>query len=289
MRWAPNTPGEIIRGVEDELADRGYDLMLYTTHRRQGKEAQYVSTIMHGFAEGLLLVVPVGREHYLDALRKSNFPYVLVEEAIADETNPSVGITNRQGAYDAVRYLLELGHRRIGFISDTLKLDTAIERVRGYRDALEAAGIAYDADLVQEDDFLNPYPSILTAKLLALPQPPTAILTSSDPIAFRVMELLWREHGLRVPDDISVIGFDDIPTASLVLPRLTTVRHPMYEMGKSAAHMLLERIQDPDLPPQHIQLPTRLVIRDCAVRPRRANPQWRNLSSCNYIYIGIDL
>jgi LacI family transcriptional regulator len=261
--------GEIIRGIEEELAAVDYDLMLYTTHRRRGKEAQYVSTITHGFAEGLLLVIPIGRESYLDALRESNFPYELVEEAIADSKSPSVGISNRKGARDAVRYLLDLGHRRIGFITDVMNLDTAVERVQGYRDALEECGVPYDPDLVQEDDFVNPQPAFVTGKFLSLASPPTAILTSSDPIAFRVMEALWREHGMRVPDDMSVVGFDDIPTASLVSPRLTTVRHPMYEMGKTATRMLLERIQNPDAPPQHIQLQTQLVVRESCSPPRQ--------------------
>lgn len=260
--------GEIIRGIEEELAAIDYDLMLYTTHRRRGKEAQYVSTITRGFAEGLLLVVPIGRESYLDALRESNFPYVLVEEAIADGKSPSVGITNRKGAHDAVRYLLELGHRRIGFITDVMNLDTAIERVQGYRDALEEFGVPYDPELVQEDDFVKPHSSLVTGKLLALSAAPTAILTSSDPVAFRVIEALWREHGMRVPDDISVVGFDDIPSASIAFPRLTTVKHPMYEMGKVAARMLLEHIQNPDLPPQHVQLETQLVIRESCCPPK---------------------
>ena len=243
--------------------------MLYTTHRRRGKEAQYVSTITRGFAEGLLLVIPIGRESYLDALRISNFPYVLVEEAIADSISPSVGITKRKGAYEAVRYLLELGHQRIGFITDVMNLDTAVERVNGYREALAEFDIPYDPELVQEDDYVRPQSGLVTGKLLSLVAPPTAIFTSSDPVAFRVIQVLWREHGLRVPDDISVVGFDDIPSASSFSPRLTTVRHPMYEMGKLAARMLLDRIQNPDLPPGHIQLETQLVIRESCSSVKR--------------------
>ena len=262
--------GEIFRGFEDELAAKEYNLMLYTTHRHRGKEAEYVSTILQGFADGLLLVVPMGRESYLQGLRASGFPYVIVEEAIPDERDPSVGITNRKGTYDATRYLLQLGHRRIAFITDVMNLNTAVERNKGYCDALAEFGIPYDADLVPEDDFIRPQPSAITGRLLELPQPPTAILTSSDPIAFRVMEVLSREYGLDVPDDISVVGFDDIPTASIVSPRLTTVRHPMAEMGRVAAHMLLERIQNPDLPPEHVQLETQLVVRE-SCRPPKAS------------------
>jgi LacI family transcriptional regulator len=162
---------------------------------------------------------------------------------------------------------LQLNHRRIGFITDIMKLNTAVERLKGYEDALAEAGLPYDAALVIEDNYDRPKPETATGKLLALPDPPTAILTSSDPIAFRVMDVLLHEHKLRVPDDISVMGFDDIPQATFVYPRLTTVRHPIYDMGRVAARMLLERIEDAHLPPQHVELATKLVIREsCAER-----------------------
>jgi LacI family transcriptional regulator len=260
--------GEIVRGIDEELSEVNYDLILYTTHRQKGKEARYVSAITRGLADGLLLVVPMGREAYLDALREANFPHVLVDEDGVSGGSPSVGTTNRKGAYDATRYLLDLNHRRIGFISDVMSLNTAIERLKGYQAALEEYGVVFDPDLVQEDNFVRPQTGALTEKLLALAERPTAILTSSDPIAFRVMEIL-REHNLEVPGDMSVIGFDDIPHASLVYPRLTTVREPLYEMGKTAAKMLLARIQNIDLPPQHIQLETQLVVRESCRPPQR--------------------
>jgi LacI family transcriptional regulator len=259
--------GEIIRGIEEELSEVGYDLMLYTTHRQKGKEAEYVSTITKGLADGLLLVVPMGREGYLDALREVNFPHVLVDEDGINIPSPSVGTTNRKGAYDATHYLLELKHKRIAFITDVMDLNTAVERLKGYQAALEEYGIPYDDNLVQQDNFVRLDTRIPTEKLLSLPEPPTAILTSSDPVAFRVMEIL-REHNLDIPKDVSVVGFDDIPHASLVYPKLTTVYQPLYEMGKTAARMLLERIRDINLPVQHIQLENKLVIRDSCCPPR---------------------
>jgi LacI family transcriptional regulator len=264
---------EVFRGVEEELARVEYDTLLYTTHRHRGREAEYVSAITRGFAEGLLLVAPLGRERYLGKLQAANIPHVLVDEAIPTRKSPSVGIPNRRSVYRATRYLLELNHRRLGFISDTMQLNTATERLKGYQDALAEFGLPYDPALVIEDDYHRPQPETATGRLLALANPPTAILTGSDPIAFRVMESLLHEHGLSVPEDVSVMGFDDIPQASLVYPRLTTVRHPMYEMGRVAARMLLERIEDPHAPPQHVELETELVIRDsCAPAPTGERP-----------------
>jgi LacI family transcriptional regulator len=273
--------GEIIRGIDEELTEVGYDLMLYTTHRHKGREAKYVATITKGLADGLLLVVPMEREGYLDALQEVNFPHVLVDEDGESGTSPLVGTTNRKGAYDATRYLLELGHRRIGFITDWMGLNTAIERLKGYKTALDECGVAYASDLVQEDNFMFPYTRLLVEKLLALAEPPTAILTSSDPIAFRVMEIL-REHNLEIPRDMSVIGFDDISHASLVYPKLTTVHAPLYDMGKTAAKMLLERIQNIDLPLQHIQLETQLVVRDSCCPPSQISQRAPNPAEATY-------
>ena len=221
--------------------------------------------------DGLLLVVPIGREEYLDRLHELHLPYVLVDVDGADAAkSPSVGTTNRQGAYDATCHLLELQHRRIGFITDAPNISSGIERLKGYREALESYDIPYDPDLIQVDNFVKPYPRTAVDKLLALTRPPTAILTSSDPIAFRLQELL-REANLEIPNDISIVGFDDIPHASLVHPKLTTVHQPLYEMGATAAHMLLERIQNPGLPYQRIQLQTHLVIRNSTAPCRDTN------------------
>lgn len=262
--------GEIIRGIEEQLEAADYDLVVHTTHRRRGREAEYVSTITQRHADGLLLVVPIGREEYLDRLDELHFPYVLVDVDGEDASkHPSVGTTNRQGAYEAVCHLLELEHRRIAFITDTPDITSAVERLKGYQAALAQFGVPYDPNLVCEDNFVKPNPRALLEKLLTLPQPPTAILTSSDPIAFSLQETL-REAGLDVPGDISVVGFDDIPQSGTEYRKLTTVRQPLYEMGAEAARMLLELIEDPELPPRHVQLATRLVVRgSTAVKTNR--------------------
>jgi LacI family transcriptional regulator len=252
---------EIIRSVDEEIYAAGYNLVIFTTHRQKAKEVEFVTNIARGMAGGLLIVVPLARESYLPMLSEENFPYVLVDEDRSTGQKSAVGITNRQGAYDAVHYLLELNHRRIAFITDIMELSTAVERLKGYKAALEEYGVPYDPALVMETNFESAQTQAMTDKLLTLAQPPTAILTSTDPVAFRVMELL-RERGLEIPRDMSVIGFDDTPRASLVYPRLTSVRHPLHEMGQTAARMLLERMRDITLPAEHVQLATQLIIRD---------------------------
>jgi len=257
--------GEIIRGIEAELSAASYDLMLYTTHRRKTKEATYVSAITRGMADGLLLVLPRNPEAYLESLRQRRFPYVLVDHQGIDETGPAVGATNFQGAYDATQHLLSLGHRRIGFITGQMEMGCSRDRLAGYRAALLAAGIPPDPQWVREGDFFQPDGFAGAQALLALPQPPSAIFASNDFSAFGVMEAV-RDAGKRLPDDMSIVGFDDIPQAAQVNPTLTTVRQPLEQMGRTAARMLLEIIGNEARPAARVELPTELIVR-ASTRP----------------------
>lgn len=253
--------GEIIRGIDEELASASYDLMLYTTHRRKTRESTYVATLTQGLADGLLLVLPRDPGAYMDALRWRGFPFVVIDHQGLDDTGPAVCATNRQGGYDAARYLIELGHRRIGFITGTLDVRCSTDRLAGYRAALSEFGLPLDPALVREGDFQQPDGYRGARELLALPDPPTAIFSSNDVMAFGVMEAV-RECGLRIPGDISIVGFDDIPQATHVNPQLTTVRQPLEKMGRLAARMLLELIGNPRSEAARIELPTELIVRD---------------------------
>jgi LacI family transcriptional regulator len=252
--------GEIMRGVDAELASSQYDLLLYTTHRRKIKESAYVITLTRGMADGLLLVLPRDPGAYLETLRQYRFPHVLIDHRGVDEETPAVAAANQQGAYSATEYLIELGHRRIGFITGAMDQLCAQDRLGGYKAALADHGIAFDPDLVREGNFFQPLGYAGASDLLELPHPPTAIFASNDVSAFGVMEAV-REHGLRIPGDVSVVGFDDIPQASHVHPPLTTVRQPLEKMGRTATRMLLERIQDPQRPIERVELPTEFVLR----------------------------
>jgi LacI family transcriptional regulator len=252
--------GEIIRGVDAEVASAQYDLLLYTTHRRKTKESAYVVTLTRGMADGLLLVLPRDPGAYLETLRQHRFPHVLIDHRGGDEEAPAVAAANWQGAYKATEYLVELGHRRIGFITGAMDQICAQDRLAGYETALADHEIAYDPKLVYEGDFFQPLGYAGASALLELPHPPTAIFASNDVSAFGVMEAV-REHGLHIPDDVSIVGFDDIPQAAHVHPPLTTIRQPLEKMGRTATRMLLEHIKDPLHPPERVELPTELVLR----------------------------
>lgn len=258
---------EIIRGIDEALDAENYDLMLYTTHRRKTKESVYVTKLTRRLADGLLLILPRNAAAYLDTLRQRQFPHVLVDYLSDKQNVPSVSATNFRGAYDAMSFLLSLGHRRIGFITGTMEFGCARDRLNGYHTALKDHGISSDPQLVCEGNFMQPQGYVCARRLLSLPERPTAIFASNDMMAFGVMEAA-RELGLRLPEDLSIVGFDDIPQASHVHPALTTVRQPLEEMGRSAAHLLLKYIANPNAEVERIELPTRLIIREsCQALP----------------------
>ncbi len=259
--------GEIMRGIDAELAPAQYDLILYTTHRHKTRESAYVATLARGLADGLLLVLPRDPGAYLETLRQYRFPHVLIDHRGIDEETPAVAAANRQGAYSATEHLIRLGHRRIGFITGAMDQISAQDRLAGYRAALADHGIAFDPELVREGNFFQPSGYVGASALLELPHPPTAIFASNDVSAFGVMEAI-RAHGLRIPEDVSVVGFDDIPQAAHVHPPLTTMRQPLEEMGHTATRMLLEYIQDPQRPIERVELPADLVVRESCCHPQ---------------------
>jgi LacI family transcriptional regulator len=258
---------EIIRGIDEELTNSNYNLILYTTHRYHGRESSYVATIMNGAADGLILVVPLLSTAYLDALREQNFPYVLVDQSDTAEKSSIVNATNWQGAYDATRYLIELGHRRIGFIAGLSELSGSVERLEGYRAALHEQHIPVRHDYIVEGQFIESGGYRAMQKLLNLAEMPTAIFAANDLSAFGAMDAI-RERGLHIPEDISIVGFDDIAQAAFVYPKLTTVRQPLEEMGRVGVRMLLQNVANPDGSPRRTTLQTELIVRESCQPPK---------------------
>jgi LacI family transcriptional regulator len=253
--------GEVARGVDEEIARAEYEMVLYTTHRNEGKERSYAVKLARGLSDGLLLVVPLVTGEYLEALREQQFPYVLIDQTDPANQSSIVDSTNWQGAYEVTQYLIRLGHKRIGFITGLMTLTSAVDRLDGYKAALLDHHLAYDPALVMPGDFLQASGYPAANRLMDLPQRPTAIFASNDLSAFGAMEAI-RDRGLDIPGDISIVGFDDMPQASLVYPQLTTVRQPLDQMGRVAARMLIDEIEHPRHAPRRVTLSTSLVIRD---------------------------
>jgi LacI family transcriptional regulator len=252
--------GEIMRGIDSELALNQLDLMLFTTHRTAIKEANYIANMVEGMVDGLLLVLPRNPADYTGSLTRRNFPFVLIDHQGTGEDCPAVGATNWQGAYNATEYLIKLGHSRIGFITGSMDLGCAVDRLEGYRSALRTHHIPEASELIYEGNFFQPDGYAGASALLDLADPPTAIFASNDVMAMGVMDAV-RNRRLHVPDDISVVGFDNIPQSAVVYPPLTTVHQPLEQMGQVATQVLLGILKAPEKDAGRIELPTELLVR----------------------------
>ena len=211
--------GEILRGVSGAAERLNYGLMLYTQgavdHTR--RTSYYLSLLNNSLVDGVLMVVPLDYEVIVGELKAHDLAYVIIDHHSGTANEPSVTATNRKGTLDAMRHLLALGHRRIGFITGRMDVVCSHDRLQGYRDGLAEVGLQFDPELVREGDFMQPSGFQQGQALLQLAEPPTAIVVSNDVMAFGVMDAS-KAAGLRVGRDISIIGFDDIFMASQVYP-----------------------------------------------------------------------
>jgi LacI family transcriptional regulator len=256
---------EIVRGVSEVAERNGLRLALSTTANAVQREQQWLVKVLEGITDGAILVLPSVLPNNLEELHRHKIPFVVVDhrsELGAD--TPSVSATNWAGGRAATEYLLSLGHRRIAVIGGGATVQCSIGRIAGYRSALEEAGVPIYPEYIRKGEFMQQTGYEQTCALLELPEPPTAIFAGSDLQAMGVYSAL-RARGIAIPDEISVVGFDDIPLAALVTPALTTVRQPLMEMGRVATTMLLHLIAQEPLDSMRVELATTLIVREsCA-------------------------
>ena len=259
---------EIIRGVEDVAHAAGIGTVVSAIHRRTASAKQWLDNMRSRATEGVIFVISTLEPPLQAELRRLNIPVVIVDPAgVPPQEAPTIGATNWAGSLRATEYLIGLGHRRIGFIAGPPQLMCSRARLDGYRTALETAGLSFDDDLVFQGDFYHESGFTGGSRLLQLPEPPTAIFASSDQMALGVYEAV-RRAGLRVPDDVSVVGFDDLPEVRWSSPPLTTIRQPLAEMGMVAARTVLRLAQREKIESPRIELATELVVRDSTAPPR---------------------
>ncbi len=254
---------EIIRGIEEVLHREGKSMVLSIV--QEEADLERLDQVVNRSADGALLLLPRLYHDSVKKLQEHALPFVVIDPSVPlDPLIPSVGTTNRSGGFAATRYLLSLGHRRIGIIADTEHYLMAYERFAGYRSALEMHGIPLDPALVYQGNFHPEDGLEQTNALLALDNPPTAIFAGSDWQAAGAYRAVYA-HGLAIPDDISVIGFDDVPLSRWLNPPLTTIRQPLQEMGRMATTMLLKLLAGEPLETTRVELASLLVIREsCA-------------------------
>jgi LacI family transcriptional regulator len=259
--YGPVVLHEIIRTIGDEARSRGYDLLLFNAERFDRPGRSGTCDMLSKLCDGILLVMPTADDGYLDVIEQQKLACVLVGFDARQLDVPIVVPENRLGARTAVEHLLGLGHRRIAFIAGNRGTGQSDEREKGYLDALQAAGVAPDPALVVNGAFVQAGGFSATEQLLALPERPSAIFAANDEMAFGALDAI-ASRGLKVPADISVIGFDDIPTSSYVFPKLSTIRQPFGPIGARAVAELVALIEGREPAAARIAFPTELVVRN---------------------------
>ena len=258
---------EILRGVEDWCAAHSMGAAVSSVRHGSARPASWTSALASHDTDGVILVTSELTMPQLRQVREEGIPLVVVDPVSLPEPNlPSVGATNWAGGLAATDHLLALGHRRIGAISGPADYLCSRARLDGYRSALERVEVEFDLALVRHGDFQHEGGFLRSGELLDLADPPTAIFAGSDQQALGVYEAA-RQRGLRIPQDLSVVGFDDLPVARWVSPPLTTVRQPLADMGRVAAEMLGDLIDGVSLRSQRVELSTDLIVRESTASP----------------------
>jgi LacI family transcriptional regulator len=254
---------EILAGVDEVAHKSGVGIVVSAVHGRQRTRPDrgWLEGLSARRTDGVLLVLSrlsPGQQAMLDQL---GIPVVVVDPAGQPPPGiPSVGATNWAGGIAATEHLIALGHRRIAVIGGPPEVLCSRARLDGYRTAMSAAGLKIPPGYIRTGDFLSPTGYRETVALLELPSPPTAIFVCADQMALGAYEALY-ERGMRVPDDMSVVGFDDLDAARWAVPPLTTVRQPLTEMAGMATRMLLRLIAGEELESPQMELATPLVMR----------------------------
>ncbi len=258
---------EIIRGVEQVAAENDLTLVLSEMQGRRTPGRGWVDNVLARRPTGVIAVLSDVNDELRSQFRSRSIPLVVVDptgEPLHD--TPSVGTTNWSGGLAATRHLLGLGHRRIGVITGPERILCSRARLDGYRAAMDAAGVPVDPDLIRYGNFHVQDGVDQGRELLSLPNPPTAIFACNDLQALGVYQAA-RDARLHIPDDLSVVGFDDLPVARWVGPPLTTVRQPLVQMAVAATHLLLRLAQGEQPIETRVELATELIVRESTAAP----------------------
>jgi len=258
---------EIIEGVERVAQDAGYGTVVSSLNLDGSRIRPWLANLAERKSDGLLMAVYQLDAKQIQRVKSLGIPVVLIDPV--GQPGPdltTVGAANWEGGYSATEHLLQLGHKRIAMIGGREDLQCSSAREDGYVSALRRAGVALDPALIVPGDFSMEAGEAAARKLLELPDRPTAIFTGNDGQALGAYRAA-RAAGLRIPEDLSIIGFDDIPAAEWVEPGLTTIRQPVVQMAETAMRALLRHLDGDEELPQRIELGTELVVRGSTAPP----------------------
>lgn len=259
----------LIRGIEDVAHRNGYSLILCNSDENPQKEQQSIEVLCAERVAGVLLVPTREQPRLLRPFHDHHIPVVVVDRRIEDENADVILVDNKRGVFDAILHLYANGYRRIGIISGPRTTTTGRERLEGYHQALKAVGLSPDPQIERFGTFKQPDGYRLTQELLDMEKPIDALFVGNNVMTMGALEAL-NARGMRIPDDIAVVGFDEMPWAALSAISLTTVTQPVYELGSTAALRLFQRLQQPaTCSRQEVMLAPTLCVRGSS-RPRES-------------------
>ncbi len=256
--------GALFRGIEDGAAPRGYQVLLCNTDGSPDRERAHILALAARRVDGVILASTVIKDPAVRWLRQQHTPYVLVNRFSEEGKDPFVGSDDEAGARLATQHLIERGHVRIGHLAGHPTVSTGVLRRRGYEAAMRDAGLPADPELIVESGFTEEGGAQASERLLSLAHPPTAVFGVTDTVAVGALGYA-RKVGLRVPEDLAIAGYNDIPLASRVIPGLTTVHVPIHEIGSATTRMLLEQIDGGKVASKRVIFTPELVVRGSTV------------------------
>lgn len=251
---------DVVRGVEDYAYQNNFAVMIGNFGQDEKKEKLYLDIFQSENIDGLIVAPIHGKDKGIENLVKKDIPVVCIDRGLTEIDVDVVKVDNELGAFNAIDHLLNGGHKRIAFISGNFKIPTYIERMAGYKKALEKHGVSFDESLIfaRNTDYKSGFE--IANKILELEERPTAIFSGNNLLTLGALEAIHAKN-IRIPEEISIIGFDDMPWSISLNPPLTAVRQPGFDMGRKAAEMLYERIVNPGKKKENIILKTELMLR----------------------------
>jgi LacI family transcriptional regulator len=254
---------ELARGAEDKASEAGYSIIYCNTDDDLEKEEKYINMLAEKMVDGIVFTHSAKRTNGLSPIDRGNIPVILIDRDLeSSNVKGKVLVDNLEGAYKAVKHLIDKGYKKIAFITGALTSTTAKDRLAGYRKALEDSGIEYNNNYIRAGQYKSEWGLTAVKQLLDEGIDFDAVFCGNDLIAISVIKLL-KSKGYNIPNDVGVVGFDDIYMASVVEPGLTTIKQPNYEMGYKAVELLIEVLEKSGEAAEQktIILDTELIVR----------------------------
>ena len=251
---------DVIRGVEECAYEHNFAVMIGNFDQDMAKEKLYLDVLQSELVDGLIVAPSHGKDQHIIDVIGNGYSVVCIDRGLIGIDVDVVKVDNEVGAFGAIEYLIGLGHTRIAHITGHTQIPTTQERIAGYDKAMEKHGIAIDPELVKNSQSNYQSGSDLMQELLDLRNPPTAVFTANNLLTLGALRSI-HARGLNIPDDISIVGFDDMYWSNSLNPPLTAVRQSGHDIGYKAAELLLQRMKHPKRPASSVVLKTQLMVR----------------------------